>query len=93
MRKAEQGGQGHPPPHQQWQLQGWTPRGTVCKVLSPLLLGAGRGGGEGRHPWPKWSAAAAHLVIRRHQVLDHLAVCCGDLLDVGGFLLSWPSQL
>lgn len=39
------------------------------------------------------SSAAAHLVVRGHQMLYCLAVCCGDLLNVGGFLLPGPSQL
>lgn len=39
------------------------------------------------------SSAAAHLVVRGHQMLYCLAICCGDLLNVGGFLLPGPSQL
>lgn len=52
---------------------------------------------------PKWGlggghsqlrcSAAAHLVVRGYQMLYCLAICCGDLLDVGGFLLPQPSQL
>lgn len=75
--------------------------GTPARVVSSSsssspLLGAGLGGGEGGGGWAPqsgWSAAAAHLAIRRHQVLDHLAVRRGDLLDIGGFLLSRPGQL
>lgn len=39
-----------PPPHQQQQLQGWTPRGIVCKVSLPSWeqgVGVGRVGAPG----------------------------------------------
>lgn len=71
-------------------------RVVVVSSSSSPLLGAGLGGGEGGGGWAPqsgWSAVAAHLAIRRHQVLDHLAVRRGDLLDIGGFLLSRPGQL
>lgn len=82
---AEQGRQGHPP-------------SAVATTSTPW----------GGCPSPKWGLggvgprrgalraegfSAAHLVVRGHQVLYRLAICCGDLLDVGGFLLPGPSQL
>lgn len=41
--------------------------------------------------WALVGKETVYLVVRGHQVLYCLAICRGDFLDVGSFLLSRPS--
>lgn len=73
------GGQGHPP-------------AAVVIASTPSGRGVPSQSGAWEGDTQNWGIQAAHLVVS-HQMLYRLAICCGDLLDVGGFLLPGPSQL
>lgn len=82
VRMVQQGDQGH-----HWQLQTLILGRVVWKVLLLPMWGLAEGHSQLR------CSAVAHLVVGGHQMLNRLAICCGDLLDVSGFLLPQPSQL
>lgn len=58
------------------KTQLWTLAQVVWKLLRWALVGKETG---------------VYLVVRSHQVLHCLAICRGDFLDIGSFLLSRPS--